>query len=152
MTPDSDRLIGEIGLAVLALGCLWRLFEWVKQPATSPDPWDKEIEKAIHEPDAVELCHRCFDPVAPNTWFCPKCGSAVGSCNNLMPFVCFFSQGEILRNGINDNLPRSPLIIAGYLLFSLCNYFIFAPIYWVLLFRNLKRKRESVEPTESPHA
>lgn len=148
MTPDPDRLIGEIGLAVLACGFLWRLFEWAKQPPTSPDPWDKEIEIALHEPEAVEVCHRCFDPVTPNSWFCRRCGCAVGPYNNLMPFILVFSQGEVLRNGVNDKLPRNAFIVAGYLLVSLCMYAIFAPIYWIFLFRHLKRQKESVEPTD----
>ncbi|HWY29922.1 MAG TPA: hypothetical protein VNX46_04160, partial [Candidatus Acidoferrum sp.] len=62
-----------------------------------------------------------------------------------------FSQGEVLRNGVNDKLPQSALIIAGYLLFSLSMYLLFAPIYWVLLFRNLRRQNESVEQTETHH-
>lgn len=151
MTRDPDRLIGGIGLAVLAFGLLWRFFEWARQPSTSPDPWDKEIEKALHEPEAVEVCHRCFDPVTPNSWFCGHCGGAVGPYNNLMPYVCLFSQGEILRNGVNDKLPQNTLIVAGYLLFSLCMYAVFAPIYWIFLFRHLKRQKESIEQTETHH-
>ena len=151
MTHDPDRLIGEYGLAVLAFGLLWNAFVRVAQSPTSPDPWDKEIEKAVHEPDAVEICHRCFHPVTPNTWFCEHCGCAVGPYNNVMPYVCLFSQGEVLRNGVNDKLPRNALIIAGYLLFSLSMYLVFAPIYWILLFRNLKQQKESVEQAETHH-
>jgi hypothetical protein len=151
MTRDPDHLIGEIGLAVLAFGFLWRFFEWAGHPPTSPDPWDKEIEKAVHEPEAVEVCHRCFDPVTPNSWFCEHCGCAVGPYNNLMPYICVFSQGEVLRNGVNDKLPQNTIIVAGYLLFSLCMFSVFAPIYWIFLFRHLKRQTESVEQTETHH-
>jgi uncharacterized membrane protein len=56
-----------------------------------------------------------------------------------------FSQGEVLRNGVTDKLPHNTLIVAGYLLLSLCTYFVFAPIYWIFLFRHLKRQKESVE-------
>lgn len=118
MNPDPDRIIRGIGLAVLAFGLLWRFFEWVRLPATSPDSWDTEIEKALHEPEAVEVCHRCFDPVPPNSWFCEHCGCAVGPYNNMMPYVCVFSQGEILRNGLNDRLPRNTIIGIGYLIFT----------------------------------
>jgi hypothetical protein len=147
MTRDPDRLIGEIGLAVLASVFLWRIFVWVAQLPTSPDPWGKEIEKALHEPEAVEVCHRCFHPVTPCSWFCEHCGCAVGPYNNVIPYVIGFSQGEVLRNGLNDRLPRNILIVSGYMFFSLYMYLVFAPIYWVLLFGNLKRQNESVEQT-----
>ena len=149
MTRDPDRLIGEYGLAVLAFGLLWGVFVRAGQVPTSPDPWDKEIEKAVHEPEAVEVCHRCFDPVTPGSWFCKNCGCAVGPYNNLMPYLYVFSQGEVLRNGGNDKLPRNALVVAGYLFVSLNQYLVFAPIYWIFLFRNLKRQKESVEQAES---
>jgi len=44
---------------------------------------------------------------------------------------------------VNDKLPKNALIVAGYLLFSLNQYLVFAPIYWILLYRNLKRQKES---------
>ena len=59
-----------------------------------------------------------------------------------MPFVCVFSQGEILRNGVTDKLRANPLTIIGYLIYSLANYFIFAPIYWFFFFKNLKRLKQ----------
>jgi hypothetical protein len=149
MTSDPDRLIGEVGLAVLALGFLWRFFDWVVQTPTSPDPWDKEIEKALHEPEAVEVCHRCFDPVTGGSWFCEHCGCAVGPYNNLMPYINVFSEGEVLRNGVNDKPRKNTLIVVGYLLVSLNLYLVFAPVYWILLFRNLNRQKISVEQTET---
>lgn len=141
MTHDPDRLIGEVTLAVLVSVFVWR---FIRAGKISPEPWSEEIEKALHEPEAVEICHRCFDPVVPGSWFCKHCGGAVGPYNNLMPYVCVFSQGEVLRNGGNDKLPRNALIIIGYLLYSMTAYFIFAPIYWFFLFRNLKRQKESI--------
>jgi hypothetical protein len=134
MTHDPDRLIGEVGLAVLAVGLLWRLFVWAVQLPTSPDPWGKEIEKALHEPEAVEVCHRCFNPVTPFSWFCKHCGCAVGPYNNWMPYLNVFSEGEILRNGVNDKLGLNALIVVGYLLVSLNLYFVFAPIYLIFTF------------------
>jgi len=146
MTRDPNYIIGGLGLAILASGCLWRLFVWAARPSTSPDPWDQEIEKSLHEPEAVEVCHRCIEPVSPNSWFCGHCGCAVGPYNNLMPYIHVFSEGEVLRNGVNDRLPPSPLIVAGYLLVSLNLYLFFAPIYWIFLFRNLSRPKESTVP------
>jgi len=137
-----------MGLVVLAAGFLWRIFVWAARPAISPDPWDKEIETALHETEAVEVCHRCIQPVPPGSWFCGHCGCAVGPYNNLMPYVHVFSEGEVLRNGVHDKLPPKPLIVAGYLLVSLSMYLVFAPIYWIFLFRNLSRQKESVEQTQ----
>ena len=149
MTHDPERLVGEVALAVFALVLLWRALVRAGQIPTSPDPWDKEIEKALHEPEAVEVCHRCFDPVTPDSWFCEHCGCAVGPYNNVMPYIHVFSEGEVLRNGVKDKLRQNALIVAGYLLVSLNLYLVFAPIYWILLFRNLKRQKESVERAET---
>jgi hypothetical protein len=146
MTHDPDRLIGEVGLAVLVVGLLWRVFDWAVQLPTSPDPWGKEIEKALHEPEAVEVCHRCFNPVTLCSWFCKHCGCAIGPYNNLMPYLNVFSEGEVLRNGVNAKLGLNALIVVGYLFVSLNLYFVFAPIYWILLFRNLKRQKISFDP------
>ena len=142
---NPEHLIGVIGLAVLVVALVWRFFVWIAQMPKPPDPWDNEIEKAVHEPEAVEVCHRCFDPVSPGSWFCKRCGCSVGPYNNVMPFLNVFSQGEVLRNGTNDKLPQNALIVVGYLLVSLSMYFVFAPVYWVLLFRNLRRQKELVE-------
>ena len=139
MTGNPEHLIGEVALAFVGGVLLWRIFEWFVQGPTSPDPWDQETEKALHEPEAVEVCHRCFDPVMRGAWFCKHCGCAVGPYNNLMPYLNVFSEGEILRNGINNKLRHDKLFVAGYLLFSLNLYVVFAPIYWVFLFRNLKQ-------------
>jgi hypothetical protein len=148
MTHDPDLVIGELGLAVLALGLLRHVFLWFVKAPTSPDPWDKETEDAIHEPEAVEVCHRCFDPVAPGLWFCKRCGCSVGPYNNWMPYVIIFSQGEVLRNGVNDKLRPNAFIVVGYLMFSFSMYIIFAPIYWICFFRHLRGEKESVERGE----
>ena len=141
MTSDPDRLVGEAALAVLALVLVWRGFVRAGQVPKSADPWDEDIEKALHEPEAVEVCHRCFDPVTPGSWFCGHCGCAVGPYNNVMPFIDVFSEGEVLRNGVNDKLRPNALIVAGYLFVSINLYSVFAPIYWILLFRNLPRQQ-----------
>jgi hypothetical protein len=151
MIDDPERLVGEVVLAGLAFVLLWRGLVRAGQIPKSPDPWDEEIEKALHEPQAVEVCHRCFDPVTPGSWFCGHCGCAVGPYNNVMPYLDVFSQGEVLRNGVNDKLRQNVLIVAGYLLVSLDLYLVFAPVYWIFLFRNLKRRKESVKQTETRH-
>jgi hypothetical protein len=145
---DPNTVIGELAAAGLAVGLLWRFFAWLNQRPRTPDPWGEEIERKLHEPDAIEICHRCFEPRTSAGWFCEHCGSAIGPYNNLMPFVNVFSEGEVFRNGVNDHLRRGPLIVLGYLLLSLSAYVVFAPIYWIFLFRNLRRWKE--EPPRTP--
>jgi hypothetical protein len=59
-----------------------------------------------------------------------------------MPFIHIFSEGEVLRNGVNCKIRACPLIVIGYLLFSLSAYVFFAPIYWIFFFGNLKQLKE----------
>jgi hypothetical protein len=141
---DPNIVVGELALCGLFLGLLWCFFNWIRKTPISPDPWGEETEKLLQGPDAVEVCHHCFTPQSSEGcgWFCEHCGSAAGPYNNLMPFVYVFSQGEVLRNGVNDKLRSSPLIIIGYLLVSASAYTVFAPVYWVALFKNLKRHRQ----------
>jgi hypothetical protein len=85
MTREPDHLVAELAIAGIALVLLWRGFVRAMQIPVSPDPWDTEIEKSPHEPEAVEVCHRCLDPVTPGSWFCGHCGAAVGPYNNVRP-------------------------------------------------------------------
>src|SRR3954468_23812942 len=68
----------------------------------TPNPWPDDIEAAVHQPDALPICHRCFTPQNHNGWFCPECGTATGPYNNLMPYLYIFSEGEVLRAGVLD--------------------------------------------------
>jgi len=118
-----------------------QLLGWIRQAPIKSDPWSPEVEEALHQADAVPLCHKCFTPQPPGSWFCQQCGSAVGPYNNWMPYVYVFSQGEVFRNGVTEKIRINALTVTGYLLFSLSSYIVFAPIYWFYLFRNLKRIR-----------
>jgi hypothetical protein len=123
----------------------------VRAATPKPEPWGAEVEASVQADDATPICHRCLTPHSELAWFCEHCGGAVGTYNNLMPFVCVFSQGEVFRNGVSDKLRASPLIITGYLLYSLVSYAVFAPLFWFFFFKNLRRlKVES--PDESPVA
>ncbi|MGB7749024.1 MAG: hypothetical protein WBN75_17235 [Verrucomicrobiia bacterium] len=122
----------------------------------------------MKEPEAVEVCHHCFNQQPPSAWFCEHCGSAVGPYNNWMPYLHIFSAGEVLRNGVMDKLRPNVLIISGYLLFS--TNFLFLTLlrshieslgyvllnlavlllFWFLLFNNLKRFREE-KPGAQPN-
>ena len=137
-------------IAIAVVGCLlWfairQLIRWVEAAPLKPDPWGPEVEEEINRPDAMPICHKCFMPHCNETWFCEKCGSAVGTYNNWMPYVYVFSQGEVLRNGVNEHLRMNAFTIVGYLFVSLYSYVVFAPVYWFFLFKNLARikKEES---------
>jgi hypothetical protein len=58
------------------------------------------------------------------------------------PYLYLFSLGEVLREGTSGRVRKSWLTVAGYVILSLAEYVIFAPIYWFFLFRNLSRKEE----------
>jgi ribosomal protein L40E len=148
-TSDPNQMVAGLGVGFLLLVGLWRLIAWVREAPRKPDPWDAEVERKLEEPEAVEVCHHCLAQQPANAWFCEHCGSAVGPYNNIMPYLNVFSQGEVFRNGATDRLRTNPLIIAGYLLFSLSAYVVFAPIFWFFLFKNLKRSRE-VNPGDQP--
>ncbi len=147
---NPDLLIAKTAMVGLAAAFAWRLIVWVREAPAKADPWDEETENKLSEPEAVQVCHRCFTEQPENAWFCRHCGSAVGPYNNLMPYVSIFSEGEVFRNGASGSLRPSPLIVTGYLLLSL-SYGFFAPIFWFSFFRNLKRVKEknpAPPPTE----
>src|SRR5882672_10311480 len=165
MADDPNIIIGELAAAGIVVVLLWRCFSFIKKSTRTPDPWDAETEKKLHDPDAVEICHRCFTPVNPDGWFCEHCGSAVGPYNNLMPFIHIFSEGEVWRNGTTDRMRNSPLIPIGYFLisFSFVPLIIYRPFdswilsviifmallsYWSLLLKNFKRSK--AKDAESP--
>lgn len=126
-----------IGAAILGVV---KLFWSIRNARVTPDPWTEEIERSVHQPEAVSLCHRCFIPQSNKDWFCPNCGTAVGTYNNLMPYVYLFSQGEVLRAGTTDRIRPGFITIVGYLLVSLQGYVFFAPIFWYFLVKNFRRK------------
>ncbi len=128
---------------VFGLVCCFRLGlalrEWSRRLPIPPDPWDAEITAKLKQPDCVPVCHHCFTPQLHDKWFCPECGAAVGPYNNCLPYIDIFSRGEVLRNGVRNHLAPNFLTVTGYLLFSTSEYMFFAPIYWYLFFRNLRR-------------
>lgn len=136
---DPNLTVAGLGVVVLLLAAFWRLILWVRAATPKPEPWGAEIEASLQAEDTTPICHRCLTPHSDAAWFCEHCGSVVGTYNNLMPFVYVFSQGEVLRNGVTDKFRASPFLIIGYLLYSLVNYAVFAPLFWFFLFKNLQR-------------
>jgi 4-amino-4-deoxy-L-arabinose transferase-like glycosyltransferase len=140
-THDPDLLVGEIALAGLGLALFWRFLAWVRDAPVKPDPWDAETEQKASSPETPAACHRCSIPLKPDAWFCPHCNTAVGPYNNLMPYVQIFSEGEVLRNGSSPHLRNRPLIVIGYFLLTLVFCPFLAPLYWILLAKNLRKRR-----------
>ena len=131
---------------------IYRAVIWVMQAQRSPDPWDAETDKALESEEAKPLCHHCLTAQEHNGWFCPNCGATVGPYVNYLPYVYLFSEGEVLRNGVAQHLPRSPLIVAGYILLTLSFlpilavlFFIWAPVYWFLLMQNFVTQKTTIE-------
>jgi hypothetical protein len=166
-TTDPNQIVAGLGVVVLLLAGLWRLIAWVREAAPQPDPWNAEVERALAEPETVEVCTHCLTPQPPTAWFCEHCGNAVGPYNNWMPYVYVFSIGEVLRNGVMDKMRSNAFIICGYLLLSanfffaiivrsyfaswlfVCLTFGVLLLYWFFLFKNLSRSRE-LNPDEQP--
>jgi len=141
MFPTSDpaaAIVGGLALGGLALLALWRLIVWVRDAPVRPDPWDAEVGEKLSDPEAVEVCPHCLTEQPPTAWFCKKCGRAVGPYNNLMPYVCIFSEGEVFRNGVAGRFRHRTLVLIGFILISLSTYFVFALIYLSFLWYNWK--------------
>jgi hypothetical protein len=144
---NEERLAGLVILGIFGLA-IYRVVLWLMEAKPTADPWGEEINKALNEDGVVPLCHHCFTPQEHNGWFCPECGATVGPYCNYMPFVYIFAEGEVLRAGVTERFRPRPLIVIGYLLFSLGLFAVAAPIYWFFLFKNLRRNDgEKVEDT-----
>jgi ribosomal protein L40E len=155
MFPTSDpaaAIVGSLALGGLALLALWRMIVWVRDAPVRPDPWDAEIGEKLSDPEAVEICPHCLTEQPPTAWFCKKCGRAVGPYNNLMPYVCVFSEGEVFRNGVTGRFRNRKLVLTGFILISLSTYLVFALIYLSLLWYNWQhanRGSDFVEPQKN---
>ncbi|MEI9864140.1 MAG: hypothetical protein WDN00_06230 [Limisphaerales bacterium] len=69
-TTDPNKIIAGLGVAILALGGLWRLGVWFRDAPVKPDPWSAEIEASLQREDATPVCHRCLNPHSNAAWFC----------------------------------------------------------------------------------
>jgi hypothetical protein len=140
MKPETIAIIAAAALFITVL-----LRQFWKADGRSPNPWSAEIEAELCDGSSSPLCLKCLAAQSGNDWFCPKCGAPVGDYNNWMPYMTIFSDGELLRSGVNSSLRKSPLVIAGYLLYSLNLYTVFAPLYWWRLYQNYKRQQNFSE-------
>ena len=110
-------------------------------PDTSPQPTESVPD------DALPLCHKCLERLAPGTNFCPSCNAAVGPYNTWMPLEQISSIGEVARSGVEKNARFTTLNTIGYILFGLIEYSILAPIYFIRLLVNyLGQGKENTHP------
>jgi hypothetical protein len=146
---EPERLVGY--LAIIALGCFFfaRFVIWLLKGPREPDPWGEQIAADLAEGNCTPVCHRCLTPHDSMLNFCPECGAPVGKYTNLLPFPRLFSLGHTLRIGTSGGFKRTPLIVGGFILLAIAEYAIFAPVYWVMLFRNILQQRR-VDPRTGP--
>ena len=142
-TFDPERRGGYLVVFVLGGYCLVSLAVWLVKRPGQPDPWDEQTAADLAEGNCTPVCHRCLTPHDALVYFCPECGAPVGDYTNLLPFPRLFSLGHTLRIGTSGGFKRSPLIVGGFILLAISEYAIFAPVYWVMLFRNISRQRHA---------
>lgn len=123
-----------------------RCADWIRDLPVPPDPWDAEIASNLESPEATPVCHHCFSPQEHDRWFCPDCGTATGPYNNVMPYLAVFSRGEVLRNGVYHHIQYNGLSVFRYVIFSLCEYGVFAPIYWWFFYKHWRQSQAVPEP------
>ena len=146
MTPET-LLAAIMTVLITAYLAVVLLCRWITRIHPKPDPWDTDMDVAVRQPDAVPICHKCMSPQSPTSWFCPECGTSVGPYNNCLPYIYIFSIGEVFTAGAWRNVPVNALTVIGFFLASVSEYMIFAPLYWIRLWRNLSRIRR-----EAPNA
>jgi len=140
-------IAAAIGLIVWAIVRAFRA--WISK-APSPDPWGAEIARALDGPDATPVCPHCQCPQEPTRWFCAECGRSVGDYNNINPYLYIFSLGEVLREGTSGHIRKSWLTVSGFVVLSLIEYTVLAPIYWFQLIRNLSRHSRPQSLNDDP--
>lgn len=145
---SPERRAAFLGIAFLA-GCgLWAFARSIFKAPRQPDPWDQQVATELDQDDCTPLCHHCLTPHDRMKDFCSNCGAAVGPYTNFLPFPYLFSIGHGLRIGTSERFRRSPLILAGFVLLSVAEYAVFAPVYWFKLAKNLNQI--STEPQIIP--
>lgn len=152
-TGEPEKLVTMLAIVGLLILAGWQFFKRLLQSQPAPDPWDESINAELAKADAIPLCHRCLTPHSHDTDFCPACGTPVGQYTNWLPFPQLFSIGHVLRTGTNGDFKRTPLTILGFMLFSLAEYMLFVPIYWIVFLRKIfGHPPVETPPEQSPPA
>jgi hypothetical protein len=147
-----ELLVGITATAALLLFGCWRLFRWFFGGTPGPNPWDEATEERIQQPDAVPLCRRCLEPYEDAARYCSHCGLPVDSLVPLSPFHQLFAVGDVLLTGTQRRFSVNWITITGFVLLSMIQYMVFAPVYWFCLLRNVRRLRAEAAEGRKPHA
>ena len=151
-TNEPDRLVVILALTALLGLAIWRGVKWILEAKPTPDPWDETTAAELTRDEAVPLCHHCLSPHDASTDFCHECGTPVGQYTNWLPFPQLFSIGHVLRTGTSGDFKRTPLTILGFMIFSVVEYALFAPIYWIVFLRRILGQRPRSPLEQSPPA
>ncbi|MDB6056256.1 MAG: hypothetical protein JWO95_100 [Verrucomicrobiales bacterium] len=150
---QSDLKIVAVAVVIFLGVCIYRLVQRFRRLIPTADPWSDDVQASVCDENAVPVCHRCFTGQEPNTLFCPKCGTAVGDYNNILPWVQVFSEGEVLRNSLFDRVRVNVLTIVGFFVFTVALGcltgigLMLMPFLWVMFVKNIVRSR-SLEAVE----
>ena len=147
---DPQRIVGSLGVAIFACVGVFHLVRWFLGGPSQPEPWGEEVTTELASDECTPLCHECLTPHQEGADFCPACGAPVGAYTNFLPFPYLFSVGHVLRIGTSGNFKRSSLNVVGFFLFAFVEYAIFAPVYWVMLLKNLFRQSHLDPPPTQP--
>jgi hypothetical protein len=163
MTADGVELIQfgvagyapefEVGILAIVGLCLavgWLFVRWLFNGPVTPDPWDAQVSASLTSEDATPLCCHCLAPHDASADFCAQCGAPVGQYTNWLPFPYLFSIGQALRLGTAGEYKRSRLTFWGFILFSIAEYTVFAPVYWFMFLLNLHDGRQTESPPPLP--
>lgn len=154
---ESERLVAFLGVAFVFCCGIWAFLRWLLQGPKTPDPWGGEVAADIESETAAPLCPHCLAPHGELAHACPECGAPVGAYTSLMPPLYLYSIGHIFRMGTSGTFKRSPFLMCGYYFVSLAGYAflsplaLLAPVYWVMLSKNIARLRGSNRPEIEMH-
>lgn len=155
---DSEATVALLGILLVIGGSLWSLLQWIAASPTRPDPWGEEIAGELTRGDCPQLCHRCFTPHDASAHFCSECGATVGTYTCILPPLCYYSIGDVMRPGTEGTYRRSALLIGGFFIAALSYvYWVIFPlgviclvVYWVKLFKHIPKNRSPGKDDPGP--
>lgn len=102
---------------------------------TYEEPRSAEEDAVVRSAEAQPLCLNCLFPHERHDRFCAHCGQTVGDFVPLNPYLQIFTMAEVARRGVAGPPERRVGVQAFLVVFSLCQYSVFAPVYWYWMVR-----------------